>query len=120
MVHPSMKAISEAQLQACVMDLAKLHGLHVHHCRPARMASGKWATPIEGHKGFPDLVIVGPAGVLFRELKNATNKLSPEQVSWLHTLDLAGADAGVWRPEDWARGRGRIADEIHALAGRAS
>lgn len=109
-------ALTETQLQTCVMDLARLHGLRIHHCRPARTANG-WATPISGNKGFPDLVIVGPAGVLFRELKAANGKLSPEQTTWLDMLDLAGADAGVWRPVDWPD---RITVELRTVTGRAA
>lgn len=107
----------EADLQRAVIDLAQLHGLLVHHCRPARMQSGKWATPLQGAKGFPDLVIAGPAGTLFRELKSTKGKLSADQIAWLHALQANGEDASVWRPCDWPR---RIQAEIHALAGRAS
>lgn len=108
-----MTTLTEAQFQSRVMDLAHLHGLHVHHCRPARMASGKWATPISGNKGFVDLVIAGPGGVLFRELKTDRGKLSPDQTSWLHVLETAGADAGVWRPDDWPS---VISQELHDIA----
>lgn len=112
-----MTTLTEADLQSRVIDLATLHGLHVHHCRPARMQSGKWATPITGHKGFPDLVIVGPGGVLFRELKAARGVLSADQESWLGTLTAAGADAGVWRPEHWPR---TVQTELHAISRRVA
>ena len=107
----------EADLQRAVIDLAQLHGLLVHHCRPARMQSGKWATPLQGAKGFPDLVIAGPAGTLFRELKSTKGQLSAEQVAWLDRLRSSGADASVWCPADWPR---RIQAEIHAVSGKAS
>lgn len=50
--------------------------------------------------GFPDLVIVGEHGVLFRELKTESGRLTPMQVHWLHVLTLAGQNARLWRPSD--------------------
>lgn len=94
-------SMSEDQLMDNVFDLAKLRGLLVHHCRPARLESGRWATPIRGDKGFADLVIAGPGGVIFRELKDATNKPSAEQTRWLSVIGQGGGDAGLWRPEQW-------------------
>ena len=57
--------INEAALQNAVIELAKLYGWKVHHTRPAQMPSGKWATPIQGHAGFPDLVLVRPPDTIF-------------------------------------------------------
>lgn len=68
--------------------------------------------------GFPDWVIVGPGGILYRELKSQKGRLSAEQRVWLEALRTAGADADVWRPEDWMSGR--IQRELTALAGRAA
>lgn len=108
-------ALTEAQLQACVLDLAKLYGLKAHHCRPARTATG-WATPISGDRGFPDLVIAG-CRVIYRELKAEGGRVSPDQVGWLHTLAAAGVDAQIWRPRDWPE---RITAELQALRAVAS
>ncbi|NHI19925.1 VRR-NUC domain-containing protein [Phycicoccus endophyticus] len=63
--------------------------------------------------GSPDLVIAGRRGVLYRELKTATGRLSRAQDEWLSTLVLAGANAAVWRPEDWPV---RIHREIRAVS----
>lgn len=103
--------MSEDDLLRSVIDLAQLLGLRVHHSRPARTTQG-WRTPISGHKGLPDLVIVGPGGVLWRELKSATGKLSVDQVLWLADLRTADQDAGVWRPNAWPD---RIQDEMEAI-----
>jgi len=73
------------------------------------MKSGKWATPIQGHAGFPDLVLVG-GRVLYRELKSMRGRTSDAQSAWLASLRAAGADACVWRPSDW--------DEIVVELGR--
>ena len=51
--------------------------------------------------GFPDLVLVGCNGVLYRELKTDRGRLTPMQEWWLNSLLDAGQDAGVWRPSDW-------------------
>ena len=66
-------------------------------------------------EGFPDLVCVGPGGVLFRELKRQGKDPTPVQQRWLDALDAAGADADTWRPEDFYSGR--IANELIAVAG---
>lgn len=98
---PPVYTMTEDQLQFSIIDLAKQLKLLVHHCRAAKLPSGKWGTPIQGHAGFCDLVIAGPGGVLFRELKNDTLQPTPEQMTWLGTLDAGGADAAIWRPEQW-------------------
>jgi hypothetical protein len=84
------------------MDLCRLLHVRVHHCRPARRADGSWSTPISGDSGFPDLVIAGAGGVLFRELKGAKGKLSASQQAWALTL---GGAWGLWRPADLHSGR---------------
>lgn len=101
MKRTSLPAMSEDDLQRCILDATRVMGLYVHHCRPARMQSGRWATPIQGFKGFPDLVIVGPNGLLIRELKSARGVLSVEQSMWLDRLVSVGVNAGVWTPTDW-------------------
>ena len=53
--------------------------------------------------GWPDLVLVAPDRILFRELKSATGKLSPAQEAWGTRLTGVGCDWGVWRPADWDR-----------------
>lgn len=113
---------SEADLQNQVIDLAKLTGWLVHHGRPARTGkctkcpgtgyvagricprckgSGQgWATPIQGDKGFMDLVLIRDRVVL-AELKSAKGRLSPEQRTWIDAAVAAGAEVYVWRPADW-------------------
>lgn len=92
--------VNEKALQNAVIELAKLYGWRVHHGRPAQMPSGKWATPIQGHAGFPDLVLVRPPDLLFIELKSAIGRTSPQQDEWLADLAAAGAEVHVWRPRD--------------------
>lgn len=91
---------TEQEFTDAVIELCALRGLLVHHCRPARTAKG-WVTPIQGNKGFTDLVIVGSRGVLFRELKSESGRVSPEQDVWIGRLARAGSNVAVWRPADW-------------------
>ncbi len=96
--------MSESDFQTTVIDLCRLMHLRVAHFRPARTAKG-WVTPVAGDgAGFPDLVIAGPGGVLFRELKQQKGALSGQQAVWLDALKSAGADAGIWRPSELKNG----------------
>lgn len=93
----TMPPMSEKNLQSAVEKLARFSGWLVYHTHDSRRSQ----------PGFPDLVMVsGKRGmVLYRELKSATGKLRPEQVTWLDELTAAGEDAGVWRPADLVSGR---------------
>lgn len=98
---------SEDDLLTAVIDLALLHGFRVHHSRPARTAKG-YRTPIQGHAGLPDLILVGHERVIFAELKGRRGQLTTEQAEWRTELERAvvsddGAVIGyyVWRPADW-------------------
>lgn len=64
-------------------------------------------------KGFPDWVIAGPGGILFRELKRESENPTPRQQEWLALLAMT-ADANVWRPSDLLSGR--IADELRTIS----
>ena len=91
---------TEAAFQQQVIDLAQFCGWLVHAERPARMADGRWRTPIQGMAGFPDLVLVRER-VLFVELKSERGRLTTEQEQWIAVLREAGADVRVWRPGHW-------------------
>lgn len=120
-----MKAADLAAIQAAHMSeddflghvLALTAGLRLlaHHCRPARLADGTWRTPIQGDAGFVDLVVAGPRGVLFRELKSEKGALSRVQTTWIDTLAAAGADVGTWRPHDLLDGT--VLAELRGLTG---
>ena len=53
--------------------------------------------------GWPDLVLVHPRRklLLFRELKRESGPIKCEQSEFLYALQAVGADAKVWRPNDW-------------------
>lgn len=106
--------MTEEHLLRAVLELAALRGITTAHFRPALAQSGRWHTAVAGNgKGFPDLVLVGAGGILYRELKTDTGRLRPEQVVWLRELTAAGADAGVWRTADLESGL--IERELRAI-----
>lgn len=108
--------MTEDHLLKAVLDMARMLGITTAHFRPALSQSGRWHTAVAGDgKGFPDLVLVGRGGILYRELKTEKGRLSPEQVVWLRTLNSAGADAGIWRPADLECGT--IELELRTLRG---
>jgi len=97
--------MTEAALQTEVMKTCRQLGLRFFHC----------AIPQFSKAGFPDLVIVGPGGVLYRELKRESGRVSTHQDAWLTDLTRAGQDARVWRPSDLVSGV--IATELARVAG---
>ena len=94
--------LSERELQDAIGELLNVLGYTWDHFRPARTKHG-WVTPLSGHKGAPDLRMVG-SRLLFAELKSAKGNLSPEQEGWIDRLRGVGAEVYVWRPEDWWSG----------------
>lgn len=85
--------MNHAQLQAGIVALALELGLHCHHC-PMLTSS----------PGFPDLVIIGDRGVLWRELKVPPDRLTSEQRALGYRLLAASQDWAVWMPGDWDSG----------------
>lgn len=94
----------EAEFQSAVIEAAQWHGWIVHHTRNVQIRPGVWATPLQGDRGFPDLVLARPkhGDLVFAELKAPRGRLTPEQELWLATLRSAGAEAYCWRPVDMA------------------
>lgn len=66
--------------------------------------------------GFPDLVIAGVGGVLWRELKDQEDTPSADQLAWGQVLGAAGQDWALWRPLQLLTGV--IAIELDALCVR--
>ena len=91
----SVLTLTEAEFMEKVIARARARGWLVHHVRPCRTQRG-WTTPIQGHAGFPDLVLARPGQVLFRELKVPGGRLTAAQRLW---LDVLGGE--VWRPHDF-------------------
>jgi hypothetical protein len=66
--------------------------------------------------GWPDLVIIGDRGVLWRELKVPPDRLTSEQRVLGYRLLAAGQDWCVWGPDQWRSGV--IEQKLRVLAGR--
>ncbi|MBA2692327.1 MAG: VRR-NUC domain-containing protein [Rubrobacter sp.] len=94
--------MSERDFERQVLDLVKLIGWRAAHFRPAKTSKG-WRTPVSTDgAGFPDLVLVRGARLVFAELKSEGGKLRPEQREWLEALSRCeGVEARLWRPSDF-------------------
>lgn len=90
------EAVSERALLLEVQAECERLGLLHHHCRDSRRC--------EGFRGLPDLIIAGPGGLAFAELKDEDGETSADQDRWLYALHLAGVPWFVWRPENWDSG----------------
>ncbi len=102
--HTPASMMSEADLQKCILDLCGLLRLHTAHFRPSQIG-GRWQTAVSGDAaGFPDLVIVGPGGLAFAELKSTKGRVTASQQAWLNQLRNAGQTAVVWTPAAWLDG----------------
>ena len=83
--------MTERELQEAIRELARYLQLLCYHTFDSRRSEPGW----------PDLVIVGPSGCLFRELKSERGRLTEAQTIWLSSLRTAGLDAAIWHPTDW-------------------
>jgi len=97
----SVPAMSEADLQRGVLDLARVLGWRVVTFRAARTAHG-WRTPTGGDgNGWPDLFMVRGSRILAAELKGDRGRLTDEQLAWLAALSDAEVETHIWRPVDY-------------------
>jgi VRR-NUC domain len=82
--------MTERELQAQVLDLARMLGYLAYHTYDSRRSV----------EGFPDLVLVHErsGALIFAELKSPTGRVTTAQDRWLRALALRGA-AFVWRPD---------------------
>ena len=97
--------MTEAELQEAVRRMCADLGLYHYHPHDSRRSQAGW----------PDSVIIGPAGIIFRELKTQAGKLSSEQRHVGYLLTGAGLSWEVWRPADLLDGT--IGAQLAALAG---
>lgn len=86
-------AITEDQFQARITDTCERFHLKWHHETDSRRT----------RRGWPDLFICGPGGILVLELKGPRTAVTPEQAQWIVALGDAGVVAYVARPADWDR-----------------
>ena len=99
-----LKAISEADFQDMISDLAHLCGYKVAHFRKARKKDGSWITPVSADgKGWPDLILCNDKrkSVIVTEIKSEQGKVTPEQQDWIDRLSQCGIETHVWKPSQW-------------------
>lgn len=85
-------AVTEAQLQATVLELALHRGWLSYHTHDSRRSAA----------GFPDLVLVRGDRLVAAELKSERGRPTPEQRQWLAALgQVTTVDAHLWRPSSW-------------------
>ena len=95
------------QLKDSILDLALRLGYRRAAFRPGRLQDGSWRTPVQGDKGFPD-VVLAKAGqpLLLIECKGDKEPMSPAQEAWRIVLgDVPGITYILARPDDWWDGR---------------
>jgi hypothetical protein len=90
----------DAHVRRLMADL----GLFGYHTRNSKGSAAGW----------PDWVIIGRGGILYRELKAEHGSLSPEQRHVGDLITQAGGNWRVWRPR--ALLDGQIAKELTELA----
>ncbi len=98
--------MSEAELEEAVRSMCRDLGLTRWHVRDSRGSDVA---------GMPDDILLGPRGVLWRELKSETGALTPDQRRAGSRLERAGQDWAVYRPRDLLSGV--IARQLGAIAG---
>jgi hypothetical protein len=105
---------TELELLGQVLGESARLGIRAHHsptyCLHCRRPLSVYQT---GEPGFPDLVLAGPGGVLFREAKSAFGMMRPGQTRWRYQLQASGADWSTWRPVDWQSGK--ITNELEKI-----
>lgn len=106
MIHPNDMTEDRGpdSLQAAVLGLMDDYGLWGHHESDSRRSG----------KGWPDWVILGPRGGLFRELKAERGIVSEAQREVGSRLAEAGFDWAIWRPMDLLDGT--IGRQLAAVA----
>lgn len=97
------KTYTESRLQSDVLAIARGCLVWAYHTHDSRRSQAGW----------PDLVLIGPKGTLFRELKRQTQRPTPIQQAVLDGMAATGLDAALWQPVDLLTGR--VRDEVAAL-----
>lgn len=88
MTAPARLAVTEAQLQEQVVQLARLRGWWVWHDN---------GTQGRNQAGLPDLILVRER-VVWAELKTDRGRLRSEQRHVIARLRAAGQEVHIWRP----------------------
>lgn len=79
-----------------IIRRANARGCLVHYCGQAARC--------QGDKGQPDLVVAGPFGTAWIEVKMPGDQLKPAQTTWRHMLTAGGQEYHVVGPADLVDG----------------
>jgi len=91
--------VTEAELQAAILDCATANGWWSYHTRNSRGSNAGW----------PDLVMLRAPEAIFVELKREDGRVTPEQSEVLGKLRACGLEVHVWRPSDLDAAVARLA-----------
>ena len=108
-VHHSLREMKERDLSRRVRHMVDDRQLWGYSSYDYQRRSGS---------GWVDWVIIGPGGVLFRELKSRNGSLSPQQKYVGEMLRYYGHDWALWDPDDLTDGT--IGRQLDALMSAAS
>jgi hypothetical protein len=101
--------MTETELLEEVEHLCRQFKLYWHHCGDSRRC--------QGQAGLPDLLILGPGGIILAELKDAWNDTSAAQEQWrgaiFHWMSESSVRWVLWRPADFDSRR--IHEQLHDL-----
>lgn len=86
------EAVTEAQHQAAILELAQLTGWRWYHVPDSRRCPAGW----------PDLALWRPPRFVMAELKRDNGRLSEAQRETIGELRQCGIEVYVWRPRDWS------------------
>lgn len=94
--------VLETDFQQQIEQLAHMLDWRTMHVRRSvKGERGGWVTATSV-AGWPDLVLWHEQhGILFREIKTESGKITQQQLDVLMSLRAAGGDAQVWRPSMW-------------------
>jgi hypothetical protein len=97
--------MTEAELAQHVQRLAHSYGIRAVHMPDSRR--------VIGGAGMPDWILLGPNGLIWRELKSEEGQLSGSQILFHRELAAAGQNVGTWRPAAYTAGY--IQTELRAI-----
>lgn len=88
-------AIGERAFQSNLIEVARLNRLAVFAVLDTRNPA------VRTYKGWPDLVVFMPEGLVFAELKKEKGRTSADQRRCLNWLYTHGYTTCLWRPAMW-------------------
>jgi hypothetical protein len=92
------------EIQDAAVKLARTKGYRAVHFSPARVRDSFITNYAYDSKGWPDLILVGPKGLIVVEVKGTGDSLSEQQEDWIKLLNEVGIVTLVLTPKGWAAG----------------